>query len=118
VTHAIDLECKVDNIPQYIEADVSSLEISHSLHLSDVKLPAGVKSLTREDATLVTIVPPSGYAEEMKAAAAAAAGATAAPAAGAAAAPAAGAAAAAPAAGAAAPAAGAKAPAGGGDKKK
>jgi large subunit ribosomal protein L25 len=114
VTHAIDLECSVDNIPQFIEADVSSLEISHSLHLSDIKLPAGVKSLTREDATLVTIVPPSGYAEEMKAAAAAAAGA--APAAGAAAAPAAGAAA--PAAGAKAPAAGAKAPAGGGDKKK
>jgi large subunit ribosomal protein L25 len=115
VTHAIDLECSVDNIPQYIEADVSSLEISHSLHLSDIKLPAGVKSLAREDATLVTIVPPSGYAEELKAAAAAAAP-GAAPAA---ATPAAGAAAtAAPAAGAKAPAAGAKAPAGGGDKKK
>ncbi|MBR0893545.1 50S ribosomal protein L25/general stress protein Ctc [Bradyrhizobium tropiciagri] len=112
VTHALDLECSVDNIPQYIEADVGALEISYSLHLSDVKLPAGVKSLTREDATLVTIVPPSGYAEEQKAAAAAAAG-GAAPAAGAAAP-----AAAAPAAGAAAPAAGAKAPAGGGDKKK
>jgi large subunit ribosomal protein L25 len=120
VTHGLDLECSVDNIPQYIEADASSLEIGHSLHLSDVKLPAGVKSLTRADATLVTIVPPSGYAEEQKAAAAAAAaGTTAAPAAGAAAAaPAAGAAPAAPAAGAAAPAAGAKAPAGGGDKKK
>jgi large subunit ribosomal protein L25 len=119
VTHALDVECSVDNIPQYIEADASSLEIGHSLHLSDVKLPAGVKSLTRSDATLVTIVPPSGYAEEQKAAAAAAAaGTTAAPAAGAAAAaPAAGAAPAAPAAGAAAPAAGAKAPAGG-DKKK
>jgi large subunit ribosomal protein L25 len=120
VTHTIELECKVDNIPQFVEADVSSLEISYSLHLSDIKLPAGVKSLTREDATLVTIVPPSGYAEEMKAAAAAAAApaaGAAAPAAGAAAAaPAAGAAA--PAAGAAAPAAGAKAPAGGGDKKK
>ena len=118
VTHAIDLECAVDNIPQFIEADVGLLEISHSLHLSDVKLPAGVKSLAREDVTLVTIVPPSGYAEELKAAAAAAAG-TAAPAAGPA--PAAGAAAggaAAPAAGAKAPAAGAKAPAGGGDKKK
>ena len=73
VTHTIDLECSVDNIPQYVEADVSSLEISHSLHLSDIKLPAGVKSLSREDVTLVTIVPPSGYAEEMKAAAAAAA---------------------------------------------
>ena len=116
VTHTIDLECSVDNIPQYIEADVSGLEISHSLHLTDIKLPAGVKSLTREDVTLVTIVPPSGYAEEMKAAAAAAAApvrllsaapGAAAPAAGAAAA------AAAPAAGAAAPAAGAKAPAAG-----
>jgi large subunit ribosomal protein L25 len=119
VTHALELECSVDNIPQYIEADASSLEIGHSLHLTDIKLPAGVKSLTRSDATLVTIVPPSGYAEEQKAAAAAAAGA-AAPAAGAAA-PAAGAAA--PAAGAAAPAAGAAAPAAakapaGGDKKK
>ena len=73
VTHTIDLECSVDNIPQYVEADVSGLEISHSLHLSDITLPAGVKSLSREDVTLVTIVPPSGYAEEMKAAAAAAA---------------------------------------------
>src|ERR1700751_1834288 len=120
VTHTIDLECSVDNIPQYLEADVSSLEIGYSLHLSDIKLPGGVKSMTRAEATLVPIVPPSGYAEEQKAAAAAAAAAAggAAPAAGAAppaagaAAPAAGAAA--PAAGAAAPAAGAKAPAGGG----
>ena len=131
VTHAIELECSVDNIPQFVDADVSGLEIGYSLHLSDIKLPAGVKSLMREDATLVTIVPPSGYAEEQKAAAAAAAAAAAgavavpgaaAPAAGAAAPAAPGAApaaaAAAPAAGAAAPAPGAKAPAGGGEKKK
>src|ERR1700754_4852324 len=110
VTHTIDIECSVDNIPQYIEVDVSSVEIGHSLHLDDVTLPSNVKPL-RKDLTLVTIVPPSGYAEEQKAAAAA-------PAAPGAAAPAAGSAA--PAAGAAAaPAAGAKAPAaGGGDKKK
>jgi large subunit ribosomal protein L25 len=138
VTHNIDLMCSVDNIPQYVEADISDLEINYSLHLSDIELPAGVKSLLRDDVTLVTIVPPSGYAEEMKAAAAAAAAAGtaaaaaavpgAAPAAaapgapgapGAApAAPAAAAGAAAPAPGAKAPAAGAKAPAGGGDKKK
>ena len=129
VTHTIEVECSVDNIPQFIDADISGLEIGYSLHLSDITLPANVKSLTREDATLVTIVPPSGYAEEQKAAAAAAASAAAAsaaaPVAGAAAAPtagapaaAAGAPAAAPAAGAAAPAAATKAPAGGGDKKK
>src|SRR5436189_3045015 len=122
VTHAIELECSVDNIPQYVEADASGLEIGHSLHLTDIQLPAGVKSLTRSDATLVTIVPPSGYAEEQKAAAAAAAAAAegavaAAPVAGApapapgAAPPAAGAAAPAAGAPAAAPAAGAKAPA-------
>src|ERR1700748_601046 len=67
VTHTLELECSVDNIPQFIEADVGGLEIAHSLHLSDVKLPTGVKALSREDATLVTIVPPSGYAEEQKA---------------------------------------------------
>jgi large subunit ribosomal protein L25 len=132
VTHTIDLECSVDNIPQYIDADVSGLEISYSLHLSDIKLPPGVKTLLREDVTLVTIVPPSGYAEEQKAAAAAAAAAGAAAAVAAPGAPGAapgagapGAPGAAPAAGAVpaaegakAPAAGAKAPAGGGDKKK
>src|SRR6516225_8707676 len=99
VTHTIDLECSVDNIPQYLEADVGALEIGYSLHLSDIKLPTGVKALSREDATLVTIVPPSGYAEEQKAAAASAAAAPGAAAA------------------AAAPGAAAKAPAGG-DKKK
>ena len=109
VAHAVDIECLAENIPQFIEVDVGPLEIGHSLHLSDVKLPAGVKSMAREDVTLVTIVPPSGYAEEQKAAAAAA---------GAAAAGAAPAAPAAGATGAAAPAAGAKPPAGGGDKKK
>ncbi len=100
VTHAIDVECAAEGIPQFIEADVGALEISHSLHLSDLELPPGVKPLAREDVTLVTIVPPSGCAEELKAAAAAGA-----------AAPAAGAAPA-------AATAGAKAPAGGGDKKK
>jgi large subunit ribosomal protein L25 len=119
VTHTIELECGVDNIPQYIEVDVGALEIGYSLHLSDVKLPAGVRPLRGDEQTLVTIVPPSGFAEEQKAAATAAAApaaGAAAPAAGAAAAPAAGAAA--PAAGAKAPAAAAKAPAAGGGGKK
>ncbi|HEY0328661.1 MAG TPA: 50S ribosomal protein L25/general stress protein Ctc [Rhodopseudomonas sp.] len=108
VTHTVELEAEAESIPQFIEADVGQLDIGSSLHLSDVALPKGVKTLSREDLTLVTIVPPSGYAEELKAAAAAPAGGAAAPAA---AAPAAGAKA--PAAGAKAPAAGAKAPAAG-----
>jgi large subunit ribosomal protein L25 len=107
VTHTVEVSCPADAIPPSIEVDIGDVDINHSKHLSDVKLPPNVKVIAHGDITLVTVVPPSGYAEELKAAAekaAAAAAAAAAPAAGAApaegAAPAAGAAAA-PAAGAA-----------------
>lgn len=95
VTHTVELQCPADAIPGSIDVDIAGLEINHSKHLSEVALPPGVRVIAHGDVTLVTIVPPSGYAEEQKAAAAAAA------------------AAAAPAAGAAAPAAGAAAPAAG-----
>ena len=115
VTHSIEVRCRADAIPTGIEVDVSGLDINHSRHLSDIKLPEGVRVVAGRDITLVTVVPPSGYAEEIKAAAEAAAAAAAA-AASAAAAPAAGAGGAAPAAG--APAAGAAVPAAGAAEKK
>ncbi len=114
VTHAVEVRCAPEEIPEAIEVDISSLEINYSKHLSDIALPKSLRVIERIDPTLVTIVPPSGYAEEMKAAAEAAAAAAAAaalapvagaPAEGAAAAPGA----AAPAPGAAAPAAAAPA---------
>jgi large subunit ribosomal protein L25 len=116
VAHTIDVQVDPENIPEAIEVDVSDLELSHSRHLSDVKLPEGVKALSRYDLTLVSIVPPAGYAEELRAAADAAAAATAAAAA-ATEASAAGGTGAPGAAPAAAPAAGA-APAGGAAPKK
>jgi large subunit ribosomal protein L25 len=72
VTHTIAVQVPADNIPQSFEVDLSGLEINYSRHLSDIELPKGVKVLEHGDITLVTIVPPSGYAEEMKAAAEAA----------------------------------------------
>jgi large subunit ribosomal protein L25 len=78
VTHTIDVQCRPEAIPDAIEVDVSGLEINYSKHLSDITFPPGVKPLSRVDLTLVTIVPPSGYAEEIKAAAEAAAAAAAA----------------------------------------
>jgi large subunit ribosomal protein L25 len=115
VTHSIEVRCRAEAIPTGIEVDVGGLDINHSRHLSDIKLPEGVRAVSGRDITLVTVVPPSGYAEEMKAAAEAAAAAAAA-AATAAAAPAAGVGAAAPAAG--APAPGVAAPATGGAAEK
>jgi len=78
VTHTIDVRCPAESIPEAIEVDISELDINHSKHLSDVTLPPNVKVLAHDDMTLVTVVPPSGYAEEMRAAAEAAAAAAAA----------------------------------------
>jgi large subunit ribosomal protein L25 len=106
VTHSVEVRCPADAIPEAIDVDLTGVEIGHSRHLSDVVLPPGVKVLANRDLTLVTIVAPTGYLEEQKAAqeaAAAGAGAAAAPGA-------------APAEG--APAAQAGAPAGGGQEKK
>jgi large subunit ribosomal protein L25 len=89
VNHTVELEAEVESIPQFIEVDVSKLEINTSVHLSDIALPKGVKAVSREDQTLVTVVPPSGYAEETKGAGAEGAAAPAAGAAAPAAAPAA-----------------------------
>jgi large subunit ribosomal protein L25 len=72
VTHTIAVLVPADAIPQNFEVDLTGLDINYSRHLSDVKLPPNVKVLEQGDITLVTIVPPSGYAEEMKQAAEAA----------------------------------------------
>src|SRR5437588_1214329 len=73
VEHTIEVYCRADAIPQAFDVDISGLEISHSMHLSDITLPDDVKPITNRDITLVTIVAPSGYLEEQRAAAEAAA---------------------------------------------
>jgi large subunit ribosomal protein L25 len=73
VTHTVEVRCPANAIPGAIEVDVSELDMNHSLHLSKITLPPNVKPVAGRDLTLVTIVPPSGYQEELRAAAAAAA---------------------------------------------
>jgi len=98
--------CKPSDIPEKIEVDVSALKITESLHVSDVKAPAGVKFKVKGTQTVAVVNVPEKEEEAPKPAAAAAV-----PGAEGAAAPAA--AGAAPAAGAAAPAAAGAAPAAG-----
>ena len=123
VRHEVEFSCPSDRIPQFIEGDLTGMDIGDSLHISHFKLPEGLVPVIRSrDFTVATVAAPSAFAEVETKAATAAEGE--APADGAAAAPAAGApgAAAAPAAGGKAPAAaagakaapGAKAPAAGG----
>jgi large subunit ribosomal protein L25 len=111
VARTLPVVCKPSDIPEKIEVDVSHLQITESLHIKDVKAPAGVKFKVKGDQTIAVVAVPEKEEEAPKPAAAAPGAEGAAPAEGAAAAPAAGGAA--PAAGGAAPAAGAgaKAPA-------
>lgn len=55
-----ELTIRVDpaDIPRHVEVDVSRLTIGHSLHVSDLQLPAGVEVLDDADATVATVSAP------------------------------------------------------------
>ena len=100
VLHEITVRTKADTIPEFFEVDLTGLEIGHSIHMSTLNIPEGVRVVTRDNnATVASIAAPTVVRETTTdaGAAATAEGAAAAPAAGAAAAPAAGAKAPAPA---------------------
>ena len=46
VTHSmteVEIACLPKDLPEFLEVDVSSLELDHSLHMSDITVPAGVE---------------------------------------------------------------------------
>ncbi len=56
VRHEIDLTCPADAIPESITVDLTGLDIGDSVHISAVKLPAGVTSVIADrDFTIATI---------------------------------------------------------------
>ena len=81
VEHTVQLSCPADAIPDEITIDLTGTEVGDSIHISTIKLPAGVTAVHRGDFTIATIVAPSGLKSE-EAEAGAAAPAAAAPAAG------------------------------------
>ncbi|HWS16150.1 MAG TPA: 50S ribosomal protein L25/general stress protein Ctc [Candidatus Methylomirabilis sp.] len=42
VTRSLEVECTPDHVPEFLELDVSSLEIGQSIHLADIRFPEGV----------------------------------------------------------------------------
>lgn len=60
----LEITCKVGNLPEFIEVDVSDLEAGGSLHLSELKLSKGITLVelnkgADHDATVVSIVKPT-----------------------------------------------------------
>ena len=60
VHHTLDLTVSADNIPEEVTVDLTGLDIGDTVHISSIKLPAGVVDHSHEeDVTIATIVAPS-----------------------------------------------------------
>ena len=56
VRHTIEFSCAADSIPEKITVDLTGLNIGDSVHISAVKLPAGVTpTISDRDFTIATI---------------------------------------------------------------
>ncbi|MGO4735445.1 50S ribosomal protein L25/general stress protein Ctc [Bosea sp. 2KB_26] len=59
VEHNVEIDVAPENIPEALDVSVAGLGVGTSVHVNDIKLPAGVSLTTRENLTLVTILAPS-----------------------------------------------------------
>ena len=60
VHHTLDLTVDAANIPDEVTVDLTGLDIGDTVHISSIKLPAGVSDHSHEeDVTIATIVAPS-----------------------------------------------------------
>ena len=66
VMNDLDIACLPANLPEFIEVDLSTLAIGHSIHVSDLKLPKGVEVAGHGhagDAVVATVQIPRGAVE-------------------------------------------------------
>ena len=67
VRHEIELICPVESIPEGLVADIASMNIGDSVHISDIELPEGVTpTITDRDFTVATIAAPTVHVEEVE----------------------------------------------------
>ena len=62
----LDITCLPSELPEFIEVDLGELEVGNSVHLSDVKLPAGVTVVIHggdDNPTIATASIPAGKVE-------------------------------------------------------
>lgn len=66
----IEVSCLPGNLPEFIEVDLASLALGHSIHVSDLKLPKGVEAIVHgDDSVVATISLPRGAVSSEEAAA-------------------------------------------------
>ena len=75
VLNELDITCFPDDLPEFIEVDLGSLSVGHSIHVKDLALPKGVEAVLHrsENPVVATVTIPALITEEEEAAQAAAA---------------------------------------------
>ena len=65
VLNEVDVSCLPRDLPEFIEVDLSQLESGKAIHLSELKLPAGVTAITRGklDPVVASAVVPRAHVE-------------------------------------------------------
>jgi large subunit ribosomal protein L25 len=66
VMNELDITCLPDDLPEFVEVDLQTLELGHSVHLADLKLPKGVESVQvvrGDNAVVATVQVPRAMVE-------------------------------------------------------
>ena len=67
VMNELDIVCLPKDLPAFIEVDLGKLELGHSVHVADLKLPKGVEAATHGthtvEAVIATVQVPRGAVE-------------------------------------------------------
>ena len=61
VARELHVSCLPTSIPKEISVDISELKVNQNLHLSDIKLPAGVESDEKTDVTIAAVIMPKDF---------------------------------------------------------
>jgi large subunit ribosomal protein L25 len=66
VLNELDISCLPDDLPEFVEVDLSTLTVGHSMHVRDLTMPKGVELALHKDENPVvaTVVIPALIAEE------------------------------------------------------
>tara|TARA_B100000161_G_scaffold213745_1_gene158659 strand:- start:688 stop:1377 length:690 start_codon:yes stop_codon:yes gene_type:complete len=62
--NSVTIQCRPAEIPEFLEIDVSDMEMNTNLFVKDITLPEGVEMLTADDIAVVSVQEPKEEKEE------------------------------------------------------
>jgi large subunit ribosomal protein L25 len=63
--NSVTIKCKPAEIPEFLEIDVTDMEMNTNLFVKDITLPTDVEMLTAEDIAVVSVQEPKQEKEEV-----------------------------------------------------